>query len=117
MRASSLTAPVFLSSGTLKSTRMNSRLPAISSCSMDLIIPSRFSPLAPLGGEGSGGVGVGSAEGAGTRSFLKLSRDVKADIHHPVREAPLVVVPGEDLHELAVVGHRGLRRVEDRGVR
>src|SRR6185312_14297733 len=118
MRASSFTAPVFLSSGTLKSTRMKSLFPEISSCSIDLIMPSRFTPpFAPLGGKGGlgGKWGWGAPRsGAGTRSFLKFSRDEEAHIHHPVREAPLVVVPGEDLDELAVVGHRGLRRVEDR---
>ena len=38
MRESSFTLPVFLSSGTLKSTRMKTRFPAMSSCSMDLIM-------------------------------------------------------------------------------
>ena len=36
MRESSFTTRVFLSRGTLKSTRMKTRFPARSSCSMDL---------------------------------------------------------------------------------
>src|SRR5437868_11396166 len=87
MRASSFTFPVFLSRGTLKSTRMKSRLPAIGSCSMERII----------------------------RPASQLAGDEETHVHHAVGEAPLVVVPGEDLDELAVVGHRRLGGVEDRG--
>src|SRR5205823_10819760 len=87
-RASSFTLPVFLSSGTLKSTRTNSRFCPMSSCSMDRIIPALASALAA---------------------------DEQGDVDHAVGEAPLVVVPAEDLHELAVVGDGGLRRVEDAG--
>src|SRR5690242_207961 len=86
MRASSLTLWVFLSSGTLKSTRTKRRRPPMSSCSMERIIPPG----------------------------LQLAADVQRHVHHAVGEAPLVVVPGEDLHELPVVRHRGLGGVEDR---
>src|SRR4051812_47245130 len=88
IRASSFTFPVFLSNGTLKSTRMNSRLPAIGSCSMDRIIAA-----------------------------LELAGDEETHVHHAVRKTPLVVVPGEHLDELAVVSDRGLGGVEDRGSR
>src|SRR5438067_2002952 len=87
MRASSFTAPVFLSSGTLKSTRTKTRFPATSSASIERTMP------------------------------LQLRLDEERHVHHAVREAPLVVVPGEDLGEPAALGHRGLGGVVDRGVR
>src|SRR6266511_4146907 len=85
MRASSVTRPCS-SSGTLKSTRMKTRLPARSSASMVFI------------------------------TMASLLREVLRDVDHAVREAPLVVVPGEDLRERPV-DDEGARRVEDRGRR
>src|SRR5712691_2182341 len=85
MRESSLTAPVFLSIGTLKSTRMKTRFPGRSSCSTDLIMAA-----------------------------LQLAADEQRHVHHPVGEAPLVVVPGELLGAEVALGHRGLGGVEDR---
>src|SRR6266511_484200 len=85
MRASSVTRPCS-SSGTLKSTRMKTRLPARSRASMVFI------------------------------TMASLLREVLRDVDHAVREAPLVVVPGEDLRERPV-DDEGARRVEDRGRR
>src|SRR3954470_17305164 len=89
MRASSFTAPVFLSRGTLKSTRTKTRLPATSRSSTERTI----------------------------QPASELRFDEKRHVHHAVREAPLVVVPGEYLGEVPALGHRGLGRVVDRGMR
>src|SRR5256885_2298232 len=89
MRASSFTAPVFLSTGTLKSTRTKTRLPATSRSSTERTM----------------------------RPASELRCDEERHVHHAIGEAPLVVVPGEDLGELAAVGNQGLGGVVDRGVR
>src|SRR3989442_472744 len=86
MRATPLTWRVVWPGCTLKSRGMKSRFWAISSCSMDRIIPGQP---------------------------LQLAADEEGHVDHPVREAPLVVVPGEHLDELAVVRQRGLRGIED----
>src|SRR5262245_39012584 len=84
MRVSSPIAPSL--SGTLKSTRTNTRRPATS---------------------------MSRSESFRLESFLD---EQPQQIDAPVRVAPLVVVPREDLHEIAV-HHFRVRRVDDRGVR
>src|ERR1700727_2251117 len=82
MRPSSVIAPLpDLSSGTLRSDRTRTRCPATSRSSMDRM-----------------------------RRGLGLGRDERGQVEKPVGVAPLVVVPAEDLH-LVAVGH-GDRRVE-----
>src|SRR5512147_2350332 len=88
MRVSSPTVPSGRS-GTLKSTRTKIRRPAASS-----VFSFRKFIVAPSG---------------------RLAQHEKR-VHHAVREAPLVVVPGEDLHEAVARDHRE-RRVEHGGMR
>src|SRR5882672_1272805 len=88
MRVSSPITPAF--SGTLKSTRMKTRLPARSR--------SRIESL--------------DKELALESSFHQQPKE----IHAAVRVAPFVVVPRQDFHEVAV-HHLGVGRVDDGGMR
>src|SRR6185436_13874691 len=91
MRVSSPTRPSF--SGTLKSTRMNARSPRRSR--------SRIESFA----------------NAKILRFSKSSPDDHAkQVDAPARVPPLVVVPRQDLHEIAVHDFR-VRRVDNRGIR
>src|SRR5512143_3961800 len=89
MRWSSATLPCG-SMGTLKSTRMKTRFPARSRASIVLSAMR------------------GSRE--------RLAEEVLGRVDHAVREAPLVVVPREDLRERVVDDERA-GRVEDGRVR
>src|SRR4051794_3117888 len=89
MRASSATSPSL--SGTLKSTRTSTRSPGLISRSRSVFLPR---PTAALNA---------------------LSQDLLGKVHDAVRVAPLVVVPGADLHQIAD-DHRH-PGVEDRRVR
>src|SRR5437870_2621025 len=92
MRESSVTLPS--SSGTLKSTRTKTRLPATST--------SRIVSLSTSGG----------SRGAGRQ----LRGDECQEVGTAAAVAPLVVVPGDDLHHRPAEHHRA-RRVDDRGAR
>src|SRR6185503_8852217 len=103
MRESSVTLPS--SSGTLKSTRTKTRFPATSasrtvSLSMGC---SWLSVGSPRSGGGAGGGGAG-----------ELRRDHRDEVGAAAAVAPLVVVPGDDLHHRPAEDH-GARRVDDRG--
>src|SRR3954452_4939066 len=89
IRASSVTRPP--SSGTLKSTRARTACPVVTSRSRTVLLPN-------------------------TSGHGRAGENALGKVDHPIRIAPLVVVPGDDLHELLVDHHRE-RRVEDRGVR
>src|SRR4051794_21846132 len=91
MRASSVTWPSFR--GTLKSTRRTTGVPRSTFRSRSVFLP-KVTPE------------------AGTVALEDLLRQ----LHDAVRVAPLVVVPGHDLHEPALEDHRQ-RCVEDRRVR
>src|SRR5262249_48574113 len=52
----------------------------------------------------------------GTAPLAEALADQQGHVAHPVREAPLVVVPGQHLQE-RLVDHAGERAVEDGGVR
>src|SRR3954447_8816902 len=91
---SSATSPP--SSGTFRSARSRTRLPS-TSASRTLALVSERDAL---------------VSGTDRRRLQHLLRNVDAAI----RVAPLVVVPGEELHECPV-DHLGLLGVEDRGVR
>src|SRR5262245_6683593 len=91
MRASSPTSPAPVS-GTLKSTRRNTRRPVRSTSSM-----------VRLGNDGRPWVLQGLAH-------------VEDEVADPARVAPLVVVPGEDLDQVAL-DERGRGAVHDRRVR
>src|SRR5947207_15958721 len=93
MRVSSVIRPS--SSGTLKSARTNTRVPFKSERSLTVRFPI-----------------VETVEG----SAPIARRHVTNQVLHPVREAPLVVVPGEDLGQVAV-DHLGERGVDDGRVR
>src|SRR5262245_55258620 len=94
MRVSSEIRPSF--SGTLKSTRTKTRFPLRSRSRID-----------------SFAMAIAAADRAELQAlFDELSQEIDA----AVRIAPLVVVPREDLHEIAV-HHLGVRHVDDRGVR
>ena len=88
------------SSGTLKSTRTSTRCPLATS-------RSRTRPLAERRIRGA------RVAASGDR---RARQHPLGQVDDAVRVAPLVVVPGDDLHELAVDHHRQ-RRVEDRRVR
>src|SRR5207244_1375714 len=87
MRVASVMRPA-ASRGTFRSARMKTRFAASSRSSSDR---TRRPGLA------------------------EASTDQERDVAHPVRETPLVVVPGEDLAERVVHDPRELG-VEDRGV-
>src|SRR3954454_8591328 len=91
MRASSVTWPFFR--GTLKSTRRTTGMPRSTFRSRSVFLP-KVTP------------------DAGT----VVLEDLLRQLCDAVRVAPLVVVPGDDLHEPALDHHRQ-RGVEDRGVR
>src|SRR6187399_242643 len=90
--------------GTLKSTRTRTRLPCGSKSRMVSLsmVWSRSPP---------GGWCVGRASGRGGRR--KSLCDERGDVSDAAAVAPLVVVPRDDLHEVAAQGHRG-GRVDDR---
>src|SRR5437762_6649246 len=90
MRLASVTAPSF--SGTLRSARMKTRFPATSTSSMYFSAMTRRPYSAEAAAEEQG------------------------DVAHAAREAPLVVVPRQHLHEVAVDDARELG-IEDRGIR
>src|SRR5690606_31410400 len=104
MRVASVTLPSL--TGTLRSTRTSTRLPAMS------VRVSRV--LKAMGRLPAGQRGYGAREGA-----IRISSDQFAKrngrVGHAVREAPLVVVPGQDAHEVAVED-LGLVGGEVRGV-
>src|SRR6187549_861178 len=87
MRESSRTMPSWM--GTLKSTRMRTRLPCTSTSRMVrlsmLSLPVR--PARRCSGEAGGHEGD--------------------EVGHAAAVAPLVVVPGEDLDEVTAEAHRG----------
>src|SRR6185312_16370349 len=93
MRESSAT-PLAGVSGTLKSTRMKTRLPSIGRSAMDLIMTTR--PLLFLAG------------------LQALLRDVLGQLVEAVGVAGLVVVPGHDLGQLA--DHHRREQVDRRRV-
>src|SRR5271166_3561541 len=115
MRVVSVTRP--FSVGTLRSTLRRTRLPETSTSSsvrngLLMVAPSRIrifclSSAARRGGppaaDGSGLEGGGSDE----------LRQRDGGVGHAVREAPFVVVPGQDAHE-GSVDDPGLVEVEDR---
>src|ERR1051326_7249587 len=92
MRVSSSTRPS--ARGTLKSTRTKTRLPCRSRSRIDSVI-ARLKPRAALNA---------------------LRDELAQQVDAAVRVAPLVVVPGEDLHEVAV-HHLRVRRVAGGGRR
>src|SRR5437762_5032406 len=108
MRVSSAIVPC--SSGTLKSTRMKTRLPLISRSSIEslAITPRPAASLTPC--ERSSPACL-----SGTHYNL-LSYKHAQQIDAPVRITPFVVVPRQHLHEIAV-HHLRVRRVHDRGIR
>src|SRR3972149_1815013 len=81
------------SSGTLKSTRTNTRRPLRSRSAIDSF-PTVSPRLAAVGSHA-------------------LLHDQSQQVHATVRVAPLVVVPGADLHEIAI-HHLRVRRVDNR---
>src|SRR5574337_130030 len=97
MRVSSTT--LLSSRGTLKSTRRNTRFSRGSkSRTVSLSISASLSPKAARGpARGSQALG-----------------HVGHEVGHAAAVAPLVVVPGDDLHEVAAEDHAG-RGVDDRG--
>src|SRR5687768_6589511 len=99
MRASSVMTclPFDSSSGTLKSTRMKRRLFSISSSRIGVMRSS-----------------VVMRDPRGRRSQFRA--DELSELDHAVREAPLVVVPAEDLREVLALNLRD-GGVEDRRVR
>src|SRR3954454_19949244 len=94
IRVSSATSPP--SSGTFRSARSSTRFPS-TSASLTLALPNERDP---------------SASGTYRGRLQHLLRQVDA----AVGVAPLVVIPGEELHE-GPVDHLGLLGVEDRRVR
>src|SRR5687768_18480758 len=83
MRVSSPMTPPL--SGTLKSTRTKTRRPPRSSCSIDFLATVRLVTV-----------------------LEAFENDLLQQVDAAVRVAPLVVVPREDLHEVAV-HHLGVR--------
>src|SRR4051794_34353248 len=92
IRVSSATSPP--SSGTFRSARSRTRFPS-TSASLTLALPNERS---------------GDASGTDRGRLQHLLRQIDA----AVGVAPLVVVPGEELHE-GPVDHLGLLGVEDGG--
>src|SRR6185312_6195664 len=101
MRESSVTLPS--SSGTLKSTRTKTRLPATSTSRMVSLSMGRSALQLPPSG---GGTGAGG----------ELRGDERQEVGAAAAVAPLVVVPGDDLDHRPAQHHRA-RRVDDRGAR
>src|SRR5690606_19370733 len=95
IRVSSVTRPS--ASGTLKSTRTRTRLPSTSASVTEALL-NAISALSPW------------------RSSAWLE-NLAEQLDAAVRVAPLVVVPGDRLDQVAVADHLGELRVEDRRVR
>ena len=94
MRVSSLTLPS--SMGTLKSTRTRTRLP----CGIE--VPDRELVHGRLSGRSVARRGRAQAEARGHEARRRSA--------HAAAVAPLVVVPGDDLHEVAAQRHRATPR-------
>src|SRR3990172_11454124 len=92
MRESSLTLPSSI--GTLKSTRIRTRLPCGSKSRTVSFSIVQF-PIWAMPGSGAGGRGL---HGLGGRQALA---DVGHEIGHAAGVAPLVVVPRDDLDHVA----------------
>src|SRR5699024_3141326 len=109
------------SSGTLRSARTITRLPRRSpseSMVLSTVVPSVRGRAEPAGRRAWGW----RAAGSGTLLLVSARRrgseglaDELRELDQAVGEAPLVVVPGEDLHLVAV--DLGQLAVDDRGVR
>src|SRR5262245_28756244 len=97
MRESSVTLPSW--SGTLKSTRTKTRFPAASRSRTVSLSMFEFLP--------------GRGAGSGRRGDRQALRDERGEIRDAAAVAPLVVVPGDDLHEVAAQDH--VRREVDDG--
>src|SRR3990172_1847668 len=110
IRESSVTLPS--ARGTLKSTRTKTRFPATSASrivSLSIVVLSLAWGRAPArpGVEDRPG-------GSGSDGRREPGRDHRDEVGAAAAVAPLVVVPGDDLHHRAAEDH-GARAVDDRG--
>src|SRR5438876_10927787 len=115
MRVSSVIRPS--SSGTLKSARTNTRVPFRSGRSLTVRFAIALQRRDRRGSQRWNSMILrsrrASADSALKSVLAAVARGHVADqVLHPVREAPLVVVPGEDLGQVAV-DHLGERGVDD----
>src|SRR5688572_9823698 len=96
MRESSLTLPSSI--GTLKSTRIRTRLPCGSKSRTVSFSMAQLSILGTAGARAGSGSARASLHGRGSRQALA---DIRDEIGHAARIAPLVVVPRHDLDHVA----------------